>query len=282
MADKATIKRFYELFMLYAKMDLAMLLRDTKYTLLYMFTDALASIASVSGIFLLAMRFEGIGVMSKYEMLFMLGYITVLSGIFRIFCTMNNAHISRRIGRGQLEHMFIQPLPMAVQLSTEGFIPFTGSSIIFCGILIVIAAVNQLGIVIPLWWVLSFIFNIFLSIFILICQSYLFASTAFYAPAACEEISSLVIGQLGTLKNYPLSGMPNWIKTPLLTVLPYGLMGWFPSMILLGKSPFKLAFLYPVLLAGILYAITYYLFKKGFKHYVKTGSNRYISGGHRC
>lgn len=283
MVDKnIKIKRFFKLYKFYAKLDLSWLLRDTKYAILNIIADAISSVASVIGIFLLAMRFNGVGGMDKYEVLFMLGYITVLTGIYQIFCSMNNVgHISRRIGRGQFEHMFIQPLSMPIQLCTEGFIPFTGSSNFICGVLIIVAALMNLGISPPIWWILSFAFNILISIIIILCQSYLFSSAAFYAPVACEEISSLVVDQLGTLGNYPLAGMPKWISLPLITILPYGLLGWFPSMILLGKSPFNLPNLYPLIIACVLFIITYFVFKKGFNYYVKTGSNRYSSMGHR-
>lgn len=280
--DKLRLKRIFKLYGFYAKLDLAWLLRDTKYAIMAIMADTISSIASVSGIFLLAMRFNGVGGMDKYEVLFMLGYVTMLTGIFQLFFSMNNVgHISRRIGRGQLSHMFIHPLPMSVQLTTEGFIPFTGSSNFVCSIVIIVVALTKLGISPPIWWIASFVFNVLISISIILCQSYLFSSAAFYAPVACEEIATLVIDELGSLGNYPLSGMPKWISTPLITILPYGLLGWFPSMVLLGKSPFNLPHLYPVAVAGVLFIIAYFVFKKGFNHYVKTGSNRYSSMGHR-
>ena len=278
----SNIKQYFSLLAFYAKLDLAWLLRDTKYALLNILTDVISSLASVSGIFLLAMRFEGIGGMSQFEVLFMMGYVNTLTGLFQLFCSMNNVgHISRRIGRGQLEHMFIQPLPFRMQLMSEGFIPFTGSSNFFCGIGIVVFALTKLGITPPFWWYITFVLYISVSVAIILSQSYLVSSFAFYAPSAMEEISMLAIDDLGTLGHYPLSGMPNWIKLPLITVLPYGLLGWLPSMVLLGKSPFHLAQVLPFIVLGILFLITLYTFRKGFKHYVKTGSNRYKDIGHR-
>lgn len=282
MDNKLSIKRFFRLLGFYAKLDLTWLLRDTKYAILNILADVISSLASVSGVFLLAMRFECIGGMEKFEVLFMMGYITTITGLFQLFFAMNNVgHISRRIGRGQLEHSLIQPVPLRTQLMTEGFIPFTGSSNLICGIGIVAFAIIKLGIVPPLWWYMSFVLYVFVSLAIIIAQSYFISSFAFYAPAAMEEISTLVIDDLGSLSNYPLSGMPNWIRIPLITVLPYGLLGWLPTMILLGKPPFMLASALPFIVLGALFLITLITFKKGFKHYVKTGSNRYKSIGHR-
>ncbi len=282
VVNKINIKRILKLYAIHAKIDLAWLMRDTKYAFINIIADVISSVASVSGIFLLAMRFEGIGGMQKFEVLFMMGYITCVTGIFQLFFSMNNVgHISRRIGRGQLEHMFIQPVPFKWQLATEGFIPFTGSSNLFCGIAIVAFAIAKLGIAPPVWWYLSFVSYLIVSTAIIITQSYLISSLAFYAPSAMEEISTLVIDDLGSLSNYPLSGMPKWLSLPLITVLPYGLLGWLPSMVLLGKAPFNLAHILPFIVLGTLFLITLFIFKKGFKHYVTTGSNRYTSIGFR-
>ena len=282
MDKQRIIKRFFKLLAFYAKLDLAWLLRDTKYALLNMLADVISSVASVSGIFLLAMRFEGIGGMDKFEVLFMMGYITVVTGTFQLFFAMNNTgHISRRIGRGQLEHMFIQPLPFRTQLITEGFIPFTGSSNLLCGIGIVAFAIVKLSISPPVWWYFSFAAYIFVSVTIILTQSYFVSGFAFYAPSSMEEISTLVIDDLGSLCNYPLSGMPKWLTVPLITVLPYGLLGWLPSMVLLGKAPFDMAKVLPFIVLGVLFLITSITFQKGFKHYVKEGSNRYKAIGHR-
>ena len=44
----------------YAKLDLMWLLRDAKYAILAIITDTVSSLAAVSSVFLLAMRFNGV------------------------------------------------------------------------------------------------------------------------------------------------------------------------------------------------------------------------------
>lgn len=85
--------------------------------------------------------------MSRYEILFMLGYTSLMTWIYQAFCSSNNVgYISRRIGRGQVDHMLMQPLPLPVQLMTEGFIPFSGSSNLVSGAALLCIAVAKLGI----------------------------------------------------------------------------------------------------------------------------------------
>lgn len=104
---------------------------------------------------------------------------------------------------------------------------------------------------------------------------------AFYAPAQAEEISTYVIDAQCSLAQFPLSGMPLALKAPLLTVFPAGLLGWFPSLALLGKPPFDLPGYYPAIIAVALAACAAYFFRKGLHYYVKKGINRYLAIGHR-
>jgi len=283
MADKHTpLHRFVSLYVLYGKMDLAWFLRDTKYALLGVLADVVSNLAAIGSVFLLAWKFDGVGGMSKYEVLFMLGYTTIITGLFTTFwANGNTGHISRRIGRGQLDHMMIQPLPLPVQLMVDGFIPFTGSSNLWSGTAVLGVSIRMMGIALPWWWIFSLFLNLFLTLVIILSQSYLFSSAAFYAPAAAEEISSTVIDLQGNLSQYPLSGMPLKLQISLLSVFPAGLLGWFPTLALLGKPPLGLPFFLPALMAVLLFLLSQFVFRKGMKHYVKSGSNRYLSRGFR-
>ena len=66
------IKRYFELLGIYARMDLYSLVRDWKFMLIVIAADLISNLSSVSGIFLLAWKFGGIGGMDRFEVLFML------------------------------------------------------------------------------------------------------------------------------------------------------------------------------------------------------------------
>ncbi|MCL2813872.1 MAG: hypothetical protein FWD23_04660, partial [Oscillospiraceae bacterium] len=87
---KITFKRYLGLLAIYAKMDLGALLRDTKFMVVCLISDICADISGISGIFLLAWRFGGIGGMDKYEILFMLAYLNIATGFIGM-STNNNA-----------------------------------------------------------------------------------------------------------------------------------------------------------------------------------------------
>ena len=179
MAAKITLKRILKLFAISAKLDLIWLLCDTKFALVGISADIISNIATVSGVFLIAVRFGGIGGMNTNEVLFMMAYSTLVTGLFIMFGAGNNIHISRIIGRGQLEHLFIQPLPIQVQLFTSGFAPFTGWSNFVSGLVMIVIAINRLNLQISFLWVLSLIGYLLITMMIIVARSYLVSSMAF-------------------------------------------------------------------------------------------------------
>ena len=274
---KITLKRWLQILGIYAKMDMAALFRDTKFMLIALLADIASDISAISGIFLLAWRFDGIGGLDKFEILFMLAFGSIVNGVIGVIDRGNASFPSRIIGRGQWEHMFIMPLPYAVQMF--GFFPFTCSGRLISGIILMTAAVTNLP-ALPVWWIALLVGNILVSIIIIVALSYLVSSTAFYAPVQCEEISSSVRYSVEYTATFPLSGMPLYMRVPLLTIFPAGLIAWLPTLIILGKAP-VLANLYPIIFAVLLSFAAAHFFKKGFRYYVKKGINRYHAGGHR-
>jgi len=277
--DRITLRRYFGLLAIYAKMDFGALLRDTKFMIIALLSDICADISGISGIFLLAWRFDGIGGLDKYEILFMLAYGGIVNGTIGMLDRGNASFPSRIIGRGQWEHMFIMPLPYSVQM-LAGFFPFTCSGRFVSGIILMVIAASNLTIALPWWWLLVLIVNIVISMTVVVALSYLVSSLAFYAPVQCEEISTTVRYSVEYTATFPLSGMPLYMKIPLLTLFPAGLIAWLPTLIILGKTPI-LANLYPIIFAAVITLAASYFFKKGFQYYVKKGINRYHAGGHR-
>lgn len=276
---KITLKRYLGLLEIYAKMDLGTLMRDPKLMLIALLSDICADISGISGLFLLAWRFDGISGLDKYEILFMLAFGSIVNGTISVFDHGNASFPSRIIGRGQWEHMFIMPLPYSTQL-LAGFFPFTNSGQLISGIILMCFAVPNLAAALPWWWIFLLIGNIAISMVIVVGLSYLVSSLAFYAPVQCEEISTIVRSSVEYTATFPLSRMPVYMKIPLLTIFPAGLIAWLPTLIILGKKP-VLTNIYPIIFAALLSLTAACFFKKGFKYYVKKGINRYHAGGHR-
>jgi len=257
-------------------------MQDTAWGRLCILSETISNLASVTGVFLLSVQFGGVGVLTSDEVLFMLGFYSLATGLFSLFFGgFNTGEISRRIGRGQLDHCLIQPIPIWMQLTTESFIPISGCQGSLCGLIVTVITMIRLQMHITPLWVLVFVLFLFASLAVQVGMRYAVSYSAFTHPVGSEEISSVMGNFLTSVGYYPLSALPMWAQGLLITVLPAGCLAWLPAMILLGKAPFSgAAALYP-LLAVLICGAGILSFQKGMKVYAKYGSQRYKNMGHR-
>ena len=279
MADK--IRTVLRLLRLYARMDLNWVLQDFKAAVIVICAEMINNLTAVSGILLLAVRFGGAGGLSTDEILLMLGFFELADGLcYMLFGGFNVLHISRRIGRGQVDHMLIQPRPLIVQLLTEGFMPVSGSGGFLIGILLTILAWTRLHLEVTFLRAALILVYMLCHILLMLGQSFLFGSAAFWAPVASEELSTLILDLNGQLGRFPLSGLPRWLLSLLYTVLPVGLLAYLPSLALLGRLT-GAALALPVCAAAAFALAAAVCFRAGMRHYLQNSCNRYKGMGHR-
>src|SRR5687767_8513033 len=82
---RLNIWRILRLWKLYAVLDFTFLMADLKLALTWYLSDTIVNLASVTATLLLADRFAGIGAWDRYEVVFLLGYATVVSGLMTMF-----------------------------------------------------------------------------------------------------------------------------------------------------------------------------------------------------
>lgn len=266
---------------LFAWMDFTWMTRNLSFFLTYFLSDLTLGLATITATFLLAARFDGIGPWTTHQIIFMLGYATIVHGTMDTFFNYNVAFISRRIGRGQLDHVLVQPRPIWLTFLTEGFAPLSGGGTTVVGIALTIWAASKLSLAISPAWLAAALANFVASCAIVLAFSFLWGSLAFWAQRAAEEISTSAMNMMSQLTPFPLDGLgPGWLGG-MLTVLPAGFVAWFPCRALLGidRSPYAVGI--TPLAAFVLAALTLALFQRGMKHYGRIGSQRYLSFGHR-
>lgn len=285
MADKRHqktfehLKTFGRLIRIYAKMDLLWFMRDTKYCIAQILVDIVTSLSSVTGMLLLAQKFEGFGQISLPELKFMLGYVLLINGTFSVLFLNNNAGmISRIIGRGQLDHALIQPVPLPLHFLSNGIAPISGAGPLLCGIVLTIISVIELQKIVSVLWVIGLMGLVILSMLILMAWVYGISSMAFWMPYSAEEIADEVTDLFFTLAPYPLSGFGQIAQVVLSTALPIGAIGWLPASILLGKANAGAVALM-VCVAGVFMILMLMIFRKGLRYYAKYSSPRYSGFG---
>ncbi len=276
-----TISRIFKLWRVYAYLDLMWVMRDLRNCLIYYVSDAILSVAAVTGTLLLAERFEGIGAWTKFQVIFMLGYATAVRGMVEMFFGYNVAFISRRLGRGQLDHTLIQPQPLWMALLTEGFTPFSGSAILIPGFGLMVWAIGKLSLAVSPGWLAMNALNLVASSAVMLSFSFLWGSLAFWAPRAAEEISSSANQLMRQLKLFPLDGLGHILLGGMMTVFPVGFVAWYPCRCLLGLDQRAWSGWVTPLAAIVFVGLTTFFFLKGLKHYGRTGSQRYLGFGHR-
>ncbi|MGH2368057.1 MAG: ABC-2 family transporter protein, partial [Chloroflexota bacterium] len=200
------LTRLVRLWRAAAYLDFMFMTRSPKQVAGYAISDAILSVAAAAGTLLLAERFAGIGEWTKAQVLFMLGYAIVAGGMLSILFGYNVLFISRRLGRGQLDHTLVQPQPLWMALLTEGFTPFSGSAELVPGIVLMLWAARELSLAVSPGWVALLVVNLLASAVVVWSFSYLWGSLAFWAPRAAEEISSSALRMMAQLKSFPLDG----------------------------------------------------------------------------
>jgi ABC-2 type transport system permease protein len=266
---------------MYAWLDLLWVTRSFRMFILYYIGDAIINLAAVGGMLLVAERFDGIGPWTKWQIVFMLGYGTLVTGLLGTFFGYNVLFIGRRLGRGQFDHTLIQPQPVWMALLTDGFNPFGSSSTVFCGLALLLWASLHVALpATPLWYALLLL-NLAASTVVVLAFNFFWGSLAFWAPRAAEEINSPLVHMVDQLKAFPLDGLSGALLGGMLSIVPAGFVAWYPCRYLLGIDASPLAAGLTPLAALALGALAVLMFAKGKLYYGRTGSQRYRAMGHR-
>jgi ABC-2 type transport system permease protein len=275
------LRRLCRLWRASAYLDLLWMTRDLKQFLLYWSSDLVLNVASVTAVFLLAERFGRIGAWSKPQLFFMLGYAAAVKGVLEVLFGYNVLYISRRLGRGQLDHTLVQPQPLSMALLTEGFVPYSGSAALLTGMGLMAWGTAHLGHPITAGWLGFAVVNGVASAVIVLAFTFTWGSMAFWAPRAAEEINSSSLELVYQLKQFPLDGLGPALTGGLLTLLPVGFVAWYPCRALVGLGDPVQGTAVTCLAAALFGALALVIFRRGLRHYGRTGSQRYLSYGHR-
>ena len=279
------IARLVRLWRLAARMELIWIARGKSSAIAWYAADVFVGVGVVATTYLLAERFDGIGTWSKSQIVFLLGYSILVRGLVETMFGWNVAFISRRIGRGQLDHMLLQPQPLLTTILTEGFGPLTGSGLVIVGIGLLCAAGHAGA---GLWYA-AFALNVVASVVVVMAYSYAWGSIAFFAPRAAEEINSSTMEFVDQLRGFPLDGLSALAMSGLATVIPVAFVAWVPARALLGLGDAGsgipggagVGWLFTPGFACLAGLSSTWIFRKGMKRYAETGSLRYLSLGHR-
>ena len=275
-----TLMRLGRLLRIHALLDLMLMTRSGMEFWVWALTDTAMNAAAVAGMVMLVTRFHGLGGWNQPQILFMLGFGALSKGMVNLLFGYNVSAISRRIGRGQLDHTLIQPQPLWMAFVTEGFNPAFGFPTLVPGIGLVVWALRVQRLSVSALWMCAFAGCLLCSIVIVVAFQWLWGSAAFYAPRAAEEINSVTSELTEDLKIFPLSGKSPVVRDLLLTAVPAGFIAWVPSAWLV-HAPGALPVVWLPVAAVFSCLLTALVFTRGLAYYRISGSQRYSDFGHR-
>jgi ABC-2 type transport system permease protein len=269
------------LWLVHGRMNLILFLRGGWEMAAWLGVDVVTNLGAVSGAFLLAQRFDGIGAWSRADVVFLVGYAMLVNGLVGSLAGYNVGMISRRVGRGQLDHSLLQPRPLWLSLLAEGFAPFDLCLVVAIAGGLLAWATHAAGLPASPGWVALLGVQLAASTVVVLAFQFAWGSLAFWAPRGAEEINMATAALTG-LASFPLDRVGPALRVAMLTAIPVGLMAWVPCRALLGVPPaLPLAPLLTPTAAGALGTAAVLMFRRGLRHYERTGSTRYTSFGHR-
>jgi ABC-2 type transport system permease protein len=276
----AELRRLPRLWRAHARLNVVLLLHSRQQTIVYLLADLVGSGAGVVAVLLLAKTFGGIAGWTVDQLLFLSGYGLIVSGLSTLFFSYNVAAISRRIGRGQLDHSLIQPQSLVTSLVTEGFAPVDAAALLLPGVGLVIAASFTGGgpVGAAAWAALPVL--LVASTALLQAVNVIWGSVAFWAPQGAEELSPAMSRMLESLKQFPLDPLLPVLKGALATIVPVAHLAWLPSSALLGRHPLGSAG-WTLVASAVSVGLAAVVFGKGMSRYGRDGSQRYSDFGHR-
>jgi ABC-2 type transport system permease protein len=274
-------QRLLRLWLVQGRMSLIWILRGGWEAAAWLVADAIANLGAVTATFLLAQRFDGIGDWSRADVVFLAGYALLVNGLVGSLAGYNVGMISRRIGRGQLDHSLLQPRPLWQTLLTEGFAPFDLCFVVVIGLALLAWAVRSAGLPAGPGWLALLTLDLAASTVVVLAFQFAWGSLAFWAPRAAEEVSTAAAAVSG-LAAFPLDRAGPALQAALLSAFPVGLVAWVPCRVLLGVGrPLPAGPLLTPAAAAGLGGLALIVFRRGLRHYERTGSARYSDLGHR-
>lgn len=273
------IRTYFRLLSLYGKLDFLLATRELKLVIIQFLADFSTTIASTIGVWVI---YNNLNIKANEPTIFLLiAYPILLNGLYSFFFSAGNwGKISRVISRGQLDNLFIQPISMTTQFFTQGFAPFTGGLNFVFSIILFVSACFYNNFFSTFSSIISVVSCVLCSYTILVASMFFCSILAFYAPIAGEEISDTVYELFTNTKAYPLNATPNVFQGIFCSIIPIGLLVWFPEIILLSKS-IDFALFYLICFTVVYSLVVIVFFKKGLCHYEKTGSARFTGFGYK-
>lgn len=182
-------------------------------------------------------------------------------------------HLEKEITSGNLDSYLIRPMGLIKQMICRRFgDTFIGQIIVT--LIFMIAAVSKINYELTLVSYIYLIFAIFGGVLIQSGAMVILGSLSFWTLRS-NSLADIVYYEMRTFVHYPLSIFPSFIKVILTYVLPWAIINYYPSLIILHKvqttQELMLGLLSPIIGIGF-FALSLLVFNRGLRRYSGSGS----------
>lgn len=260
---------YIRLYLSFFKMDIRRVAMYRLNLLIGNFGYLLDSIATIFSVMMILNVSNTIGGWSAYEIIFLFGFMLAAMSIWEFFFV-TTLEIPLLILEGELDVFLVRPINPLFQFIIFELDEEAIFEMIF-SLGLLIFSIIMLGI--PLgffFWLKLFIFLI--SSVIAIEAIYLAICSICFWMVSNNGLMQ-IIWEFYKMGQYPLTIYPTIFKV-LLTIIPFGFIGFYPTYVILNGTNYPLYMTFGVALAGPFFLVMVYCFvwKRGLKRYTGAGS----------
>lgn len=219
------------------------------------------------GIILIARTLGGLGGWNLYEICVLFGMAMIPESLGQIFFD-SVWNIGGSVQNGGMDKLLIRPIPVLFQFLCSRYF-FQGIITFVSGVAIVIFGEMQLGLVFSVEKILFLLEFIVLGT-ILNSSIYLIFNCLNFWLIQGNEISNLV-QTFRQFAKYPLGVFPVVIKFCMTTITPFGFVGYYPALYMIGRGNSMMPFILP-LVAGAVAFLGIRIWCAGVRGYNSTGT----------
>jgi ABC-2 type transport system permease protein len=182
-------------------------------------------------------------------------------------------HLDREITSGNLDSYLIRPMGLIKQMVCRRFgDTFLGQ--ILVTLFFMIRAVAKISFEMTVFGYIYLVFAVLGGVLIQAGAMIILGSLSFWMLRS-GDLADIVYYDMRTFVHYPLSIFPSFIRIILTYVLPWAVINYYPSLIILGKGgtteEFVIGMLSPVI--GVLFfLLSLFVFNRGLRCYSGSGS----------
>lgn len=219
------------------------------------------------GIILIAKTLGGLGGWNLYEICVLFGMAMIPEAVGQVFFD-SVWNIGSFVKKGEMDTFLIRPLSILFQLMCNRYF-FPGIVMCISGVAIVVFGEIQLGMSFSIGKIL-FLLEFIIVGTILNSSVYLIFNCLNFWLIQGNEISNLVL-TFRQFAKYPLTVFPAAVKICMTSIIPFGFVGYYPALYMIGKGNPMMPVILPVV-AGAAAFIGIRMWCAGIRGYNSTGT----------